>query len=239
MINVDVFTLTVRTTSSMCRWENIQICHAPRSLCVVLISIKPSHLLVRFLSLRSVMLWTKSWELHSVCQRLSWCRWERVQWQVSRIPTGRSLIRSSSTKSFWVLCCFCSFLIAWLLWQWWGSDLSLLTTTGFAWLDARSLLRDCDTIVVYSMLSFTKRICRDFGIVDVLESIYFAHVRSHLNYTSVDLIIRQVHIIQGSSVLAAILWHTSSHIQRTTRYQRHLSNSTQKSIGFKTVTSFQ
>lgn len=37
----------------------------------------------------------------------------------------------------------------------------------------------------YSMLGFIKRICRDFRNVKALKSIFFAHVRSHLEYASV------------------------------------------------------
>lgn len=37
----------------------------------------------------------------------------------------------------------------------------------------------------YSMLGFMKRICKDFNIAKALKSIFFAHVRSHLEYASV------------------------------------------------------
>lgn len=36
----------------------------------------------------------------------------------------------------------------------------------------------------YSMLGFVKRVCRDFRNVEALKSLYFAYVRSHLEYAS-------------------------------------------------------
>lgn len=35
------------------------------------------------------------------------------------------------------------------------------------------------------MLGFVKRVCRDFRNVEALKSVFFAHVRSHLEYASV------------------------------------------------------
>lgn len=37
----------------------------------------------------------------------------------------------------------------------------------------------------HSMLGFLKRVCRDFRNVEALKSVFFAHVRSHLEYASV------------------------------------------------------
>lgn len=37
----------------------------------------------------------------------------------------------------------------------------------------------------YGMLGFLKRVCKDFRNVAALKSVYFAHVKSHLEYTSV------------------------------------------------------
>lgn len=47
--------------------------------------------------------------------------------------------------------------------------------------------RHIDLIVAkaYSMLGFVKRVCRDFHNIDALKSVYYAHVRSHLEYASV------------------------------------------------------
>lgn len=44
---------------------------------------------------------------------------------------------------------------------------------------------DFVTCKAYSMLGFVKRICRQFTDVRALKSVYFAHVRSHLEYASV------------------------------------------------------
>lgn len=50
-----------------------------------------------------------------------------------------------------------------------------------------SFNRHMDIIIAkaYSMLGFMKRICNDFRNVAALKSIYFAHVRAHLEYASV------------------------------------------------------
>lgn len=50
-----------------------------------------------------------------------------------------------------------------------------------------SFNRHMDIIVAktYSMLGFVKRICKDFSNLAALKSIYFEHVRSHLEYASV------------------------------------------------------
>ena len=56
------------------------------------------------------------------------------------------------------------------------------------WLDERlTFHRHMDFIVskAYSMLGFVKRICKQFTNLNALKSIYFAHVRSHLEYASV------------------------------------------------------
>lgn len=37
----------------------------------------------------------------------------------------------------------------------------------------------------YSMLGFVMRICKDFSSIQALKSVYFAHVRSYLEYASV------------------------------------------------------
>lgn len=44
---------------------------------------------------------------------------------------------------------------------------------------------ECIVAKAYSMLGFIKRICKNFRNVEALKSIYFAHVRSHLEYASV------------------------------------------------------
>lgn len=44
---------------------------------------------------------------------------------------------------------------------------------------------ECMIAKAYSMLGFVKRICRDFRNIDALKSVYFAHVRSYLEYASV------------------------------------------------------
>lgn len=41
------------------------------------------------------------------------------------------------------------------------------------------------TSKAYSMLGFVKRICKQFKNIQALKSVYFAHVRSYLEYASV------------------------------------------------------
>lgn len=41
------------------------------------------------------------------------------------------------------------------------------------------------TSKAYSMLGFIKRICKQFTSIEALKSVYFAHVRSYLEYASV------------------------------------------------------
>jgi len=56
------------------------------------------------------------------------------------------------------------------------------------WLDEKLTFNrhiDFVTSKAYSLLGFVKRVCKRFTSVPALKSVYFAHVRSHLEYASV------------------------------------------------------
>lgn len=58
---------------------------------------------------------------------------------------------------------------------------------GVTFTENLSFNKHMDIVVAkaYAMLGFIKRICRDFRNIETLKSIFFAHVRSHLEYASV------------------------------------------------------
>ena len=58
---------------------------------------------------------------------------------------------------------------------------------GVTFTENLSFNRHIDIVVAkaYSMLGFVKRMCRNFNNVDTLKSLYFAYVRSQLEYASV------------------------------------------------------
>lgn len=73
----------------------------------------------------------------------------------------------------------------------------------------------------YSMLGFVKRICRNFKNVRALKSVYFAHVRSHLECASVVWHPHQfVHISRIESIQKKFLMYALRSTVRRDQYHR-------------------
>lgn len=63
-----------------------------------------------------------------------------------------------------------------------GGDAIEFRDLGVVFTENMSFNRHVDVVVAYSILGFVKRMCRDFRNLEALTSVFFAHVRSHLEY---------------------------------------------------------
>lgn len=93
----------------------------------------------------------------------------------------------------------------------------------------------CVRAEAYSMLGFTKRICKDFRNIKALESIFFAHIRSHLDYASVVHITKYITIVLSLSEKVFNVRFEANSIMKDTHYHLPPYVSRLESIGMKTL----